>query len=219
MTGSLPSQVYVDLDAYGHNLRLVRDAVPRGTAVAAVVKADGYGLGAVPLARQAIEAGAATLAVAHVHEGVALREAEVSAPILVMMQPPEEALSAAIQHDLTLALSDAAAARRLGELARAGMRGYRDAGAIDLPVCVIQGAADELARPEHTRRLAIRLPGSPKVLELPGGHRLLDEDAPAWAALSQRVKLFAEELLARAGEPTEGLSSPRGIRSRVDSRG
>lgn len=81
----------VDLEAIAHNVAVVRRIVaPSG--VWAVVKADGYGHGAVGVARTALAAGAEGLCVALVEEGVALREAGVTAPILLLSeQPPEQA--------------------------------------------------------------------------------------------------------------------------------
>ena len=59
-------------------------------ALCAVVKADGYGHGAVAVARAALEGGATWLAVALVEEGVNLREAGIEAPILLLSEPPVE---------------------------------------------------------------------------------------------------------------------------------
>src|SRR5437899_5255079 len=75
--------VEVDLAAYRHNLSEV--ARHTRTRVLAVVKANGYGHGIVPIARAAVEARAAHLGVAMVAEGVRLRQAGVDGiPILVM---------------------------------------------------------------------------------------------------------------------------------------
>lgn len=71
----------IHLDAIRHNLELVRRLAPRSKVIA-VVKADAYGHGAVPVSR-ALQA-ADTLAVARVSEGVALREADITLPILVL---------------------------------------------------------------------------------------------------------------------------------------
>lgn len=79
-----PTWVEVDTDAIADNLRSVRKALPERTAVMAVVKADGYGHGAVPVAAAAIRAGAEFLGVALVEEGVALRRAGITRPILYM---------------------------------------------------------------------------------------------------------------------------------------
>ena len=69
-------------------------------ALCAVVKADGYGHGAVPVARAALEGGARWLAVALVEEGVALRQAGIEAPILLLSEPPVEAMAEAVARRL-----------------------------------------------------------------------------------------------------------------------
>jgi len=77
------TRVEVDLDAIVANARAVHAVV--GTAVFAVVKADGYGHGAIAVARALVDAKAAAgFCTSLVEEGVALREAGVAAPILVM---------------------------------------------------------------------------------------------------------------------------------------
>jgi alanine racemase len=82
----------IDLAALEHNVRLVRATVAPAQ-VWAVVKADGYGHGSVAVARRALAAGAAGLAVALVEEGVALRRAGIDAPILLLSQQPVDQLS------------------------------------------------------------------------------------------------------------------------------
>ncbi len=86
-----PSWVEVDLDAISHNVRLISAAV--GAAeLCAVVKADAYGHGDVPVAEAALAGGATSLAVALVEEGVRLRDAGIEAPILLLSEPsPEDA--------------------------------------------------------------------------------------------------------------------------------
>jgi len=77
------TRVEIDLQAIVGNARTVRDVT--GTALYAVVKADAYGHGAINVARALTEAKAAAgFCVSLVEEGVALREAGVTAPILVM---------------------------------------------------------------------------------------------------------------------------------------
>jgi len=80
------SLVEVDLDAVRHNVGLLRDRAG-GADVCAVVKADGYGHGAAPVADAALAAGATWLGVAQVEEGRALRAAGIDAPILVLSEP------------------------------------------------------------------------------------------------------------------------------------
>ena len=116
---SFPSSTLrVDLDAYAHNLRYVRERIPADCAVIAVVKADAYGLGAAPIARRAIQEGVLMLAVATIDEGISLRQQGIEAPILVLIQPPHEALGATIEFRLRLTISDVATAERLGDAAR-----------------------------------------------------------------------------------------------------
>ncbi|HIJ72648.1 MAG TPA: alanine racemase [Candidatus Hydrogenedentes bacterium] len=113
-----PTRAIVDLAAYSHNLSVVQRLIPRNCAIQAVVKADGYGHGAIPVARRAVEYGVEMLGVATVNEGIALREAGITAPILVLGQPPPDGLIAAVVHDLRLMISDTSAAERVGEHAR-----------------------------------------------------------------------------------------------------
>jgi alanine racemase len=82
-----PSWVEVDLDAVTHNVRLIAAEVAPAQ-LCAVVKADGYGHGDIPVAEAAIAGGATSLAVALVEEGVRLRDAGVDAPILLLSEPP-----------------------------------------------------------------------------------------------------------------------------------
>lgn len=90
----------VDLAAVRHNVaQLRRIAAPAD--VWAVVKADGYGHGAVDVARAALDAGAAGLAVALVEEGLALRDGGVGGPILVLSEQPVEQVPALVAGQLT----------------------------------------------------------------------------------------------------------------------
>lgn len=81
-----PSWIEVDLDAIRHNVAVLCGEVAPAQ-VCAVVKADGYGHGDVPVAEAALEAGAHLLAVALVSEGARLREAGIEAPILLLSEP------------------------------------------------------------------------------------------------------------------------------------
>lgn len=118
MSDTSSSRAIVDLGAYAHNLRLVRQIIPADCQIMAIMKANAYGHGAVPLAHRAIAEGASMLGVAMVDEAIMLRENGIKAPILVLVQPPEDALPALIEYNLRPMLSDVRAAERLGELAR-----------------------------------------------------------------------------------------------------
>ena len=80
-----PARVDVDLSAIAHNVgELRRRAAP--ALLCAVVKADGYGHGAVEVSRAALAAGAHALAVALPVEGAELREAGIDAPVLMLSE-------------------------------------------------------------------------------------------------------------------------------------
>lgn len=80
--------VQVDLAAIRHNTLAVKNTLSRDVKLMAVVKADGYGHGAVQCARTALNTGAEQVAVATVNEAIALREGMINAPILILSEPP-----------------------------------------------------------------------------------------------------------------------------------
>jgi alanine racemase len=100
-----PARAVVDLSAVAANAQLVKSLIGPNCCLASVVKANGYGLGAVPVALAALQGGASFLAVATVDEGVELRLAGIEAPILVMSYSPPGESQAAVRHGLTLALN------------------------------------------------------------------------------------------------------------------
>ena len=73
----------VDLSAVRHNIAHLVALLPAGGGLCAVVKANGYGHGAVPVARAALQAGASWLGVATVTEAEELREAAIDVPLLI----------------------------------------------------------------------------------------------------------------------------------------
>ncbi|ENQ3107710.1 alanine racemase [Bacillus cereus] len=95
--------VEVNLEAVKHNVREFKKRVnDENIAMMAAVKANGYGHGAVEVAKAAIEVGVSHLAVAFVDEGIELREAGVTAPILILGYTPEDAVEEAIEYDLMM---------------------------------------------------------------------------------------------------------------------
>ena len=95
-----PAWVQVDLDAVRHNA-LVLCSLAHPALLCAVVKADGYGHGATQVARAALAGGASWLAVALVEEGIRLRDDGIDSPILVLSEPPEDAMNAVVEYGLT----------------------------------------------------------------------------------------------------------------------
>jgi len=97
---SRPAWAEVDLGAVQGNAAALA-ALVAPARLCAVVKADGYGHGAAPVARAALAGGASLLAVALVEEGAALRDAGIAAPVLLLSEPPPAALAEAAALDLT----------------------------------------------------------------------------------------------------------------------
>ena len=96
------SEITIDLGAVRHNARRLLEALA-GAELWAVVKADGYGHGAVDVGRVALEAGASVLCVAAVEEGLALRRALPHARILVMGPTDDVAEAREARLEITVA--------------------------------------------------------------------------------------------------------------------
>src|SRR5512142_1781827 len=119
-----PAWVEVNLGAIEQNARRLTE-IARGADLMAMVKANAYGHGAVPVSQAALRGGAAWLGVFSAGEGIELRRAGIAAPILVVGYTPPDWARAAVEHRLTLtvfttegAAALAAAARELGQTAR-----------------------------------------------------------------------------------------------------
>ncbi|HKX74293.1 MAG TPA: alanine racemase [Acidimicrobiia bacterium] len=95
-----PSWVEVDLTAVTRNVSALVDLV-KPAELCAVVKADGYGHGDVPVAEAALAGGASWLAVALVEEGIRLREGGIKAPILLLSEAWPTDAAEVVEWDLT----------------------------------------------------------------------------------------------------------------------
>jgi alanine racemase len=117
-------EIVVDLDAIRHNVRRLRE-VAAPAAMLAVVKADGYGHGMVPVARAARDAGADWIGVAVLEEAMALRATGDRGRLLCWLAVPGESYEAAIDAEIDLTASSTwqldeivAASRQVGKPAR-----------------------------------------------------------------------------------------------------
>jgi alanine racemase len=91
----MPSCAMIDLDAVADNVRALRSAAA-DSRLMAVVKADGYGHGMVPVAGAALRGGAQWLGVAQLSEALALRAAGIDAPVLAWLPVPGDTFAEAI---------------------------------------------------------------------------------------------------------------------------
>jgi alanine racemase len=99
-----------------HNVAIIAERVAPAQ-IWAVVKANAYGHGAVPVAQAALAAGATGLCVAIVDEGVALRRAGITAPILVLSEQPAELAEFIVGYQLTPTITTSRGAAVIGNLA------------------------------------------------------------------------------------------------------
>ncbi len=117
------SWVEIDLGAIRHNTSEVKRRLRPGCRLMAVVKADAYGHGAVQCAKASLNAGAEWLGVATVDEGVELRQAGITQPILILAEPPISAIPLLLRHRVTPAVYTAEFAIAYAEMADAhGLR-------------------------------------------------------------------------------------------------
>lgn len=90
----------IDLSAVRHNVRYVSSVVGRHVAVLAVVKADAYGHGAVPIAYAALKAGCSALGVGDSSEALELRDRGILAPIVILGAIIEEEIPRVVENDI-----------------------------------------------------------------------------------------------------------------------
>ena len=117
--------VLIDLEAIRNNLRNLRAFLPRDVKMLAVVKANGYGHGAVKVAKAAIDAGVDMLGVAIPEDGEELRKAGITAPILVLGPISGRNALADVKYGLIQTVYDAAGVQQMEEACRA-LNGFAD---------------------------------------------------------------------------------------------
>jgi alanine racemase len=109
-------EAVIDLGAVQANVEHLRRQI-RTRHTMAVVKANGYGHGAVPVARAALAGGADWLGVADIDEALQLRTAGIDAPLLAWLHGPDPDFAAAIAADIDLGLSSALQVRQAADAA------------------------------------------------------------------------------------------------------
>jgi len=92
--------VEVDLTAIRSNVMAAKHIIGSGCRLMAVVKADAYGHGAVRVAKTALNSGAEYLGVATIDEAIELREALITAPILILAEPPLSAIPLLVAYQI-----------------------------------------------------------------------------------------------------------------------
>lgn len=117
--GLRDTRIEVDLQRIGENLQKIAAMVGPQVAVMAVIKANGYGHGAVAIADTLVKNGATYLAVATLTEALELREANPDYPLFILGHTPDRLLPFIVDHDITQTVFSLTQVQQLGTLAAA----------------------------------------------------------------------------------------------------
>jgi alanine racemase len=107
----------IDLKAIAHNVAELRRITQAESRLMAVVKANGYGHGAIEVAQCALQNGAAALGVARIEEGIRIRGAGIRAPVLIFGYTLPQQAADLLKYDLKPCVYTAASARKLSDTA------------------------------------------------------------------------------------------------------
>ena len=150
------TKAIIDLDALKSNYDLVRELTPNASLLG-VVKANAYGHGMIPIARTLQYLGIDMLGVAFVDEGVALRRAGITAPILVMTSQEPALSGKVVEHDLTQVVCSVEATEHLSKAAVDASK------TCDVHVFVDTGMHREGAQPDEVPSIVEAIDAMPGV--------------------------------------------------------
>jgi alanine racemase len=186
----------VDLEAISANATVLC-AVAAPAELCAVVKADAYGHGAVPVAAAALAGGATSLAVALVEEGVVLREAGFEVPIRILSEPAPAAMGEVVARDLIPTVYSAAGLEAVRRAAAAAGR------VVEVEVKVDTGMHRVGAEPDEARRLVWEVMEAPELSYAGLWTHLAVADEPADPFTSEQLARFEalRKALTEAGVP------------------
>lgn len=201
--------VEIDLGAIRSNAAWVVSRLDAGVSLMAVVKADGYGHGAAPVAREALKAGAKTLGVLTVPEAAALRRHGLRAPIHLLSPLLPEQAAEAVNLRLTPTIDDPRQAEALDARAAKGFPVHVDVdfglgrwGVLpkDLPLFLRQ----------LSRRRKLRLGGlSCHIDYVPGKNTVeADDKLSAFSRIASRLKREHKELVVHAANSSVLMDFP-----------
>lgn len=179
------TRAIVDLDALAGNIEIIRRSLSSDVALMAVVKANGYGHGAIMTAQVAAAAGASRLGVATVGEGTALRRAGTDLPILVLGPVHADEIEQALAAQLQLMVGDAVMVRQIASEAR--RLALAEPAAVHLEIDT--GMRRHGALPEEASDLARAISDEPALS--------LDGVATHFAVADDTESEFTEEQAAR----------------------
>jgi len=119
---SRPAWLEIDLKALAYNCRNIKQKLGKEVELMAVVKANGYGLGAVECSKVFLKNGAASLGVAMVEEAIELRKAGIKSPILIIYPEAVGREELVVKYNLEQVVSEPKFAQNLSRLAKKNKR-------------------------------------------------------------------------------------------------
>lgn len=204
MTAGHPTTAIIDLDALLHNLGQLRRHLKGKSQILAVVKANAYGHGAIPVAQALAASGIQAFGVAFVKEGIQLRQAGIGEPILVMGGFVAEQAPTLIEYRLTPLLFHPDQLHWLAEAIKKTIPSYSSG----LPVHVkVDTGMGRLGLPPHEVVGFIRKVLGVKGLVLEGlMSHFADEDLASAQIAQEQISLFSKICEELKGEGIVGIA-------------
>ncbi|WP_143229835.1 alanine racemase [Actinophytocola xanthii] len=205
------AEALIDLDALRHNVALlVARAAASGAATMAVVKADGYGHGALPVARAALEAGATWLGGCSLAEALALRAGGIDAPVLSWLDTIDTDLAPGIAAGVDLSASSTRELGAIVEGARAAGRRARVHLKIDT------GLSRNGAPAAEWPALVAAASAAPEVELVGVWSHLACADEPGHPSVDLQAARFQEACRVVDGRPLRHLANSAATLDRPD---
>jgi len=191
-----PAWTEIDLGRLRRNLQLIRRDLPKSVRLLAVVKDEAYGHGALDVVRIALEEGATGFGLSNLEEAMTLRDAGITAPLLLLGERQEAELPWCIEHDLTVCVNEPRVVRTLARLAAdAGKR-------VPVHVKIHTGMSRYGVRWDEALPLIEQIAAQKSLL--------LEGVMTHFAQSDETDKTFANLQLSRFNEVLQGLAA-RGI--------
>jgi alanine racemase len=191
-----PAWTEIDLGKLRRNLQLIRRDLPQRVQLLAVTKDEAYGHGALDVARIAIEEGAWGFGLSTLEEAMALRDAGITAPLLLLGERQEAELPWCVEHGLTVCVNEPHTVRKLARAAAAANK------RVPVHVKIHTGMSRFGVRWDEALPL-IELIGSEKSLQLEGA-------MTHFAQSDETDKAFANLQFSRFNEVLQGMAA-RGV--------
>jgi len=148
-----PLEAIVDLRKIKENLESLKALIPRNCSIMAVVKANGYGHGAVEVSRAALDAGASCLGVALLEEAIELRDSGFTCPIHLLFEPSASSVRTVVRQGLKPTVYTESFARSLsecsleeGRISKVHLKVDTGMRRVGIDICDVEDFAELLSR-------------------------------------------------------------------------